>query len=155
MRRVNDSRRGDGILDKGHACHGSDETARSDFGTSICYTKQETRDRSQVTSSRFYDREGVPLHWYFHFMPVGIDAATGTASDGRAEKYMYLTESARDPFERGRQTDLLMDFQNDGEFVGGCIAEARLHAITMQTAMWSPCVFIHYSGAKYSRRYLF
>ena len=40
-----------------------------------------------------------------------------------------------------------MDFQNDGEFVGGCIAGGRNYMHINANGDVEPCVFIHYSGA--------
>ena len=40
-----------------------------------------------------------------------------------------------------------MDFQNDGEFVGGCIAGGRNYCHINPKGDVEPCVFIHYSGA--------
>ena len=40
-----------------------------------------------------------------------------------------------------------MDFQNDGEFVGGCIAGGRNYFHINANGDAEPCVFIHYSGA--------
>lgn len=39
------------------------------------------------------------------------------------------------------------DFQNDGEFVGGCIAGGRNYFHINANGDAEPCVFIHYSGA--------
>ena len=43
--------------------------------------------------------------------------------------------------------DFLMDFQNDGEFVGGCIAGGKYYCHINPNGDVEPCVFIHYSGA--------
>ncbi len=40
-----------------------------------------------------------------------------------------------------------MDFQNDGEFVGGCIAGGRNYFHINANGDAEPCVFIHYSDA--------
>ena len=39
-----------------------------------------------------------------------------------------------------------MDFQNDGEFVGGCIAGGRNYFHINANGDAEPCVFIHYSN---------
>ena len=39
-----------------------------------------------------------------------------------------------------------MDFQNDAEFVGGCIAGGRRYLHTNAKGDVEPCVFIHYSN---------
>ena len=40
-----------------------------------------------------------------------------------------------------------MDFQNDGEYVGGCIAGGRRYLHINANGDVEPCVFIHYSNA--------
>ena len=40
-----------------------------------------------------------------------------------------------------------MDFQNDGEFVGGCIAGGRRYLHINANGDMEPCVFIHYSDS--------
>ena len=40
-----------------------------------------------------------------------------------------------------------MDFQNDAEFVGGCIAGGRRYLHINANGDCDPCVFIHYSDA--------
>ena len=40
-----------------------------------------------------------------------------------------------------------IDFQNDGEFVEGCIAGGKQYAHINPAGDVEPCVFIHYSGA--------
>ena len=40
-----------------------------------------------------------------------------------------------------------MDFQNDGEFVGGCIAGGRRYLHINANGDVDPCVFIHYSNS--------
>lgn len=39
------------------------------------------------------------------------------------------------------------DFQNDGEFAGGCVAGGRIYCHINAAGDVEPCVFIHYSGA--------
>ncbi len=62
------------------------------------------------------------LCWYFHYMPVGNDAAPELLLTPDSEKKECIERSvnteATKPF-------FTMDFQNDAEFVGGCIAGGR------------------------------
>ena len=48
---------------------------------------------------------------------------------------------------RGKKAIFAMDFQNDGEFVGGCIAGGRRYLHINAKGAVEPCVFIHYSNA--------
>ena len=47
----------------------------------------------------------------------------------------------------GGKEIFVMDFQNDGEYVGGCIAGGRNYCHINPKGDVEPCVFIHYSGA--------
>ena len=72
---VNDFRRGNGVFDK--VMHAMDLLKQSGqiFGTSICYT---SKNIDTVTSDEFLDliiEKGCRFTWYFHYMPVGNDAA--------------------------------------------------------------------------------
>ena len=72
---VNDGRRGKGVYQK--VMHAMDllKTYGLIFGTSICYTRANI---DTVTSDKFLDmiiEKGCRYAWYFHYMPVGNDAA--------------------------------------------------------------------------------
>ena len=47
-----------------------------------------------------------------------------------------------------------MDFQNDGEFVQGCIAGGKNYCHINPNGDVEPCVFIHYSGANIKEKSL-
>lgn len=73
--KVNDLRRGAGVYEK--VLHAMDLLKASGqiFGTSICYT---SKNIETVTSDEFLDmiiEKGCRFTWYFHYMPVGNDAA--------------------------------------------------------------------------------
>ena len=60
------------------------------FGTSICYTHARTIEA--VTSDEFLDmiiEKGCRFSWYFHYMPVGNDAATELLPTMEQREYMY------------------------------------------------------------------
>ena len=61
---------------------------------------------------------------------------------------MYIKDRIREirKLENGEGL-FTMDFQNDGEFVGGCIAGGRNYFHINANGDAEPCVFIHYSGA--------
>lgn len=48
---------------------------------------------------------------------------------------------------RERKPLFTLDFQNDGEYVGGCIAGGRRYLHINAAGDVEPCVFIHYSNA--------
>ena len=72
---ANDSRRGDGHYAKALAAMDLMRSYRIPFGVSICYTSRNYKD---VTSDAFLDmlvEKGCVFAWYFHYMPVGMNAA--------------------------------------------------------------------------------
>ena len=63
------------------------------------------------------------------------------------EQRKYMIERIR--YVRSSKSDIEfypMDFQNDGEFVGGCIAGGRNYFHINSAGDAEPCVFIHYSN---------
>ena len=143
---VNDLRRGAGVYEK--VLHAMDllKTSGQIFGTSICYT---IKNIETVTSDEFLDmiiEKGCRFTWYFHYMPVGNDAAVELLPTKEQREYMYhRVRKIRST--NGGKPIFAMDFQNDGEFVGGCIAGGRNYCHINPNGDVEPCVFIHYSGA--------
>ena len=140
---VNDGRRGAGIFDKVLAAMDLMKKHGLLFGTSICYTRANLET---VTSDKFLDlliEHGCRYSWYFHFMPVGMDAAPELMPTVEQRKYMY--HRVREI--RASQPIFAMDFQNDGEYVGGCVAGGRRYLHINAAGDIEPCVFIHYSDA--------
>ncbi len=115
------------------------------FGTSICYTKANVE---AVTSDDFFHmlcEKGAHYGFYFHLMPVGNNAAVELMPTLEQRKYMI--ERIRSI--RTEESDIEffpMDFQNDGEFVGGCIAGGRNYFHINSNGDAEPCVFIHFSN---------
>ena len=143
---VNDGRRGAGIFDTVLAAMDLMKKHGLLFGTSICYTRANLET---VTSDEFLDlliEHGCRYSWYFHFMPVGMDAAPELMPTVEQRKYIYhrLREIRSDKSDK---QIFVMDFQNDGEFVGGCIAGGRNYCHINANGDVEPCVFIHYSSA--------
>ena len=81
--------------------------------------------------------------WYFHYMPVGNDAVTGLLPTAAQREYMYH----RIREIRSTKPMFAMDFQNDGEYIGGCIAGGRRYFHINANGDADPCVFIHYSDS--------
>lgn len=143
---VNDGRRGKGVYQK--VMHAMDllKTYGLIFGTSICYTRANI---DTVTSDKFLDmiiEKGCRYAWYFHYMPVGNEAATDLLLTPEQREYMYHRIREIRGFEGGKPI-FVFDFQNDGEFVGGCIAGGRFYCHINPNGDVEPCVFIHYSNA--------
>lgn len=143
---ANDGRRGDGIFEK--VLHAMDllKTHGLIFGTSICYTKNNVE---VVTSDEFLDMiidKGCRFTWYFHYMPVGNEAAPDLLPTKEQREYMYHRVREIRGKEGGKPI-FAFDFQNDGEYVGGCIAGGRFYCHINPNGDVEPCVFIHYSNA--------
>ena len=85
---------------------------------------------------------GAYFAWYFHYMPVGNDAAPELLPTPEQREYMY--HKIREV--RVTKPLFAMDFQNDGEYVGGCIAGGRRYLHINANGDCDPCVFIHYSN---------
>lgn len=116
------------------------------FGTSICYTSQNIEAVTNDTFMRFLCDKGAHFGFYFHYMPVGNEAAPELMPTPEQRQYMIK----RIRYLRSEECDIPfypMDFQNDGEFVGGCIAGGRNYFHINSAGDAEPCVFIHYSNA--------
>lgn len=116
------------------------------YGTSICYTRENCE---AVTSDEFLDfliSKGVAFTWYFHFMPVGMDSSMELVPTPEQREYMYHRVREIRGYEGGKPI-FAMDFQNDGEWVSGCIAGGKNYCHINPNGDVEPCVFIHYSGA--------
>ena len=116
------------------------------FGTSICYTSANIEAVTNDDFMRFLCDKGAHFGFYFHYMPVGNEAAPELMPTPEQRKYMI----DRIRYLRSEDCDIPfypMDFQNDGEFVGGCIAGGRNYFHINSAGDAEPCVFIHYSNA--------
>lgn len=113
------------------------------FGVSCCYT---SKNLDSVSSEEFMDyviSHGAKFAWYFHYMPVGNDAVTDLLPTPEQRKAMYY----RIRKFRNTKPIFTIDFQNDGEFVGGCIAGGRNYLHINANGDIEPCAFIHYSDS--------
>ena len=142
---VNDLRRGDGVY--GKVMNAMDLLKKNGlvFGTSICYTSKNTET---VTSDEFIQLmvdKGCRYAMYFHYMAVGNDASVELLPT--PEQRIYMKDRIRQIRSLTPGQGLFtFDFQNDGEFVGGCIAGGRNYFHINANGDAEPCVFIHYSN---------
>lgn len=146
FREVNDSRRGPGVFDR--VMHAMDLLRQYGivFGTSICYTRKNIQT---VTSDKFLDlliSKGAWFTWYFHYMPVGNDASIDLLPT--PEQRAYMVRRIREIRSvKGGKPIFAIDFQNDGQFIDGCVAGGRNYCHINPNGDIEPCVFIHYSSA--------
>ncbi len=136
-----DARRGEGTYQKVIAAMELLRRKRLVFGLSCCYT---SANLDSISSDAFLDQMvewGAKFVWYFHYMPVGNDAVPELLPTPEQREQMYRQ------IRRIRETKPIfaMDFQNDGEYVGGCIAGGRRYLHINANGDIDPCVFIHYS----------
>ena len=130
-----DSRRGEGVFQR--VMNAMDIMKKHGllFGTSICYTSANYK---AVTSDEFMDMlisHGVRFNWYFHYMPIGDGANVDLMLNPEQREYMIQRVREIRGFTGGKQI-FCIDFQNDGEYMDGCIAASML--TSTPTAMWSP-----------------
>lgn len=139
---ANDGRRGDGVFQKVQHAMKLLKSHKLPFGISTCYTSRNFED---ISSEAFYDmmiESGALFVWYFHYMPVGNSAVPELLPTPQQREEMYKR------IRHFRETKAIfgMDFQNDGQFVGGCIAGGRRYLHINAKGDVEPCVFIHYSN---------
>ena len=139
---ANDSRRGEGSYEKVIRAMKLLKEHRLPFGISACYT---SRNYADITSEEFFDcliDSGALFCWFFHYMPVGNAAAADLlpTPKQREEVYRHIRSF------RNTKPIFTMDFQNDAQYVGGCIAGGRRYLHINAKGDVEPCVFIHYSN---------
>ena len=111
------------------------------FGISCCYTSKNTE---VIGSEEYFDSMidmGAKFAWLFTYMPIGADAVPELMVSADQRKFMY------DQVRAFRKTKSIftMDFWNDGEAVGGCIAGGRSYLHINANGDIEPCAFIHYA----------
>ena len=113
------------------------------FGISCCYT---SRNVEVIASDEFFDEMinlGAKFAWLFTYMPIGADAVPELMVTAEQRKLMYH----RIRKFRKEKPIFTLDFWNDGEFVGGCIAAGRAYIHINANGDIEPCAFIHYSDS--------
>jgi MoaA/NifB/PqqE/SkfB family radical SAM enzyme len=120
------------------------------FGVSCCYTRRNTE---AIGSEAFIDdiiAKGAKFAWFFTYIPVGVDAAVEliVTAEQRALMYHQLRQ-----FRRTKPI-FTLDFWNDGEYVGGCIAGGRRYLHINANGDIEPCAFIHYADSNIYERSL-
>ena len=138
-----DSRRGQGVYNKVIRAMDLLREKKLVYGISSCYTSV---NYDSITSEEYFDmliEKGAYFIWYFHYMPVGNDAVPELMPKPEQRETVY--RRIRDL--RVRKPLFAMDFQNDAEFVGGCIAGGRRYLHINANGDMDPCVFVHYSDS--------
>lgn len=116
------------------------------FGISVCYT---SKNLDKVTSDEFLDKMiagGAMFAFYFNYMPLGKNADPDLIPKPQQRAFMYSwLRKVRNG--RSGKPIFIMDFQDDGEYVGGCIAGGRNYFHINSAGDIEPCVFVHFSDS--------
>ena len=145
-----DSRRGTGVYQKAVNAMEILHKYRLPYGISACYTSV---NYDSITSEEFYDKlieMGAYFIWYFHYMPIGNDAVPALLPTPEQRELVCR----RIRYLRANKPLFAMDFQNDAEYVGGCIAGGRRYLHINANGDVDPCVFIHYSDSNIRKKTL-
>ena len=140
---THDARRGAGAFERTERAMKILKQKKLPFGFSCCYTSQNIE---KLSSAEFFDEMidyGASFAWFFHYMPVGNDAVPELMPNPQQREQMYH----RIREFRGSKALFTLDFQNDAEYVGGCIAGGRNYLHINANGDVDPCVFIHYSDS--------
>ena len=143
MEEATDARRGKGTFAKVIRAMDLLRERKLLYGISSCYTSV---NYDSITSEEYYDmliEKGAYFIWYFHYLPVGNDAAPELLPTPEQRELVYR----RIREYRRKKPLFAIDFQNDGEFVGGCIAGGRRYFHINANGDMDPCAFIHYSDS--------
>ena len=113
------------------------------FGVSCCYTSKNV---DTIGSEAYFDQLvswNAKFAWFFTYMPIGNDAVPELMASAEQRKFMY--ERLRG--FRKTKPIFTVDFWNDGEYVGGCIAGGRSYLHINANGDIEPCAFIHYADS--------
>lgn len=143
---TNDFRRGEGAYETSIKALDLLKKNGCLYGISVCYT---SKNIDEVTSDSFLDlmvEKGAKFGLYFNYMPVGTDAVEELIPTPEQRTYMYNWLRKVRNSKTGKPM-FVMDFQNDGEYVGGCIAGGRNYIHINSAGDMEPCVFVHFSDS--------
>ena len=142
-REATDARRGEGTYDKVAAAMELLRSHGLPFGVSTCVTSANAESGCSEEFVDWMIEQGALFCWMFTYMPVGAGAPTDLMLDVAQRERMYHFVRRM----REEKPLFILDFQNDGEFVGGCIAGGRRYLHINAAGDVEPCVFVHYSNA--------
>lgn len=139
-----DARRGKGTYQKVIAAMDRLKKRGIPFGASLCYTKLNADVIASDEYADFLIDLGVLFAWYFTFVPVGCGSTPELMATAEQREMMY-NQIRKWRFDEVKQL-FTIDFFNDGEYVGGCIAGGKQYFHISANGDCEPCVFAHYSN---------
>jgi len=135
-----DSRRGNGVYKKIMKAMDLLRENGVPFGNSVMVTKHNCK---LVMSDKFVDmliEKGSYIIWYFLYMPVGRKPDPRLMPTPEQRAYMRK----RRDYIRANKPIFIIDFWNDAEYVGGCIAGKQYIHINNHGDV-EPCIFTHFA----------
>lgn len=150
FKEATDFRRGEGTFDSVMRAMDILKEKRLPFGASCCYT---SKNIDSLSSEEYIDmliEKGAKFAWFFHYMPVGNDAAPELLPPPEEREKMFYR------IRKFRETKPIftIDFQHDGQFTKGCIAGGRNYLHINANGDIEPCAFIHYSDSNIKEKTL-
>ncbi len=139
-----DARRGNGTYKKVLEAMALLKSKGIPFGASLCYTRLNADVISSDEYADFLIEQGVLFAWYFTFVPVGCGTTPQLMATAEQRKIMY-EQIRKWRFDEVKPL-FTIDFFNDGEYVGGCVAGGKQYFHISANGDCEPCVFAHYSN---------
>ncbi len=139
-----DSRRGAGTYKKTLDAMARLKARGIPFGLSLCYTKNNADVIATDEYADFLIEQGAIFAWLFTFVPVGCSSSAELMATAEQREKMY-NQVRKWRFKEVKPL-FMIDFFNDGEYVGGCVAAGKQYFHISANGDCEPCVFAHYSN---------
>lgn len=113
------------------------------FGTFCCCTRENC---GLLCTDGFFDEMiswGTLFTWFYPYLPTGRNGDPNRMVTAEQREQFYH----RIRVFRGTKPLLTLNFWNDGEFFGGCIAGGRNYCYINAAGDIEPCACIHYSDS--------
>lgn len=138
-----DFRRGKGTFQKVERAMKILKDKKLPFGISCCYTSKNVE---MIGAEEYFDQMikwGAKFCWFFTYMPIGNEAVPELMVTAKQREFMYHQ------IRKFRESKPIftLDFWNDGEYSGGCLAGGRRYLHINAYGDMEPCAFIHYSDS--------
>jgi len=109
------------------------------------FSATATRENVEVVASEKFIQHwldaGCLFGWYFIYMPVGREPKLDLMPT--PEQRVFLSKRVKET--RSTKPIMVMDFWNDGEHAGGCIAGGRKYLHVNNRGDYEVCVFCHFA----------